>query len=346
MLSESEGKLEERSRSGDRTQVAVLATSTNTSSVALSGQSHQADWRTFPRRLLLFESHDCRENLEAFPSVNPDTIVHILRGCTNLAAHLTCTRNSADGTITEINLDILISCAACMSQMYIVTLIKTEDLNVDLLCKSLTPRKRCNVTSTALLEAVLLRATTADLPSFYARTGGPAEFPCVNQDLCGCLMRPLYAAIYFSNAWMVSTLLRYGADVRLEDSCHCEEALRMHPLLRVYTKLVGVYCPRAGAKYRLGNRPTPANVVRCHQLAALVMPYHDAELREVCYTLVKAFTPPAEFQTLLREKASLRHLCRLSLRAALARGRAMPTGVEQLPLPKMLQRYILYQHGP
>ncbi|KAH9382399.1 hypothetical protein HPB48_011689 [Haemaphysalis longicornis] len=339
MSSDDEGDLDERPSSGDPTWMPVLVTPANQMDAASSSQSHQADWRQFQQQLLFIESHAIGVTLEAFNSVTPDMVDTIPRECTNLRAYLTCVRNNADGTITEDDLDLLISCATCVRRLYMVTLLKTQHLHEAVIRKSRMPHKQCNVTYTSLLEAVLLRATTADLPCFYGGTGSPAEFPCVNQDLCDCAIRPLYAAIYFSHAQVLSTLLRYGAEVRLEDTCRCEEPLCMHPLLRIYTTLAGVYHGR-------GNRPASVNVVRCQQLAALVMPCHDTALRNACYTLIKAFTPPEEYQTLLREKGSLRHLCRLSLRAALARRQAMPLGVEQLPLPKPLQRYILYQHGP
>ncbi|KAH9381847.1 hypothetical protein HPB48_020008 [Haemaphysalis longicornis] len=208
------------------------------------------------------------------------------------------------------------------------------------------PLKPSNLASTSIFKTVLSRATEADLSCVYGSMAFPAELPCVNLSLCGCFIRPLYAAIYFSNAQMLSTLLRYGAEVRPEDTCRCEDPLSMHQLVRVYRKLIFLYRNPPGLVYRPRNIPTPVNAVRWHQLAALVMPCGDMKLRDACFTLVKTFTPSAECETLLREKQSLRHFCRLTIRAALARRQAMPREVEQLPLPKLLQRYVLHQHGP
>lgn len=279
------------------------------------------------------ECHTCQVDLKIFLSINPDSTANRLPQhlTTAMWVYLTCTGNTHEGRVTQRSLDLILSCAACMGELCMITASRSEDLVVDVLCKNHLRPKLCNLAYPRTFEAVLSRATTAALPRSM---DGPAEFPSVNLRLCHCLMRPLYAAIYLNNAQMLSTLLSYGAEVRPEDTCRCEEPHRVHPLLKVYETLQG----------RSGD--IPADAVRCHQLAALVVPRHDAELREACYTFAKALAPPSEHQTLLREKGSLQHLCRLTLRAALSRRRAMPKGVEQLPLPKQLQRYILYQYGP
>ncbi|KAH9382352.1 hypothetical protein HPB48_012884 [Haemaphysalis longicornis] len=284
----------------------------------------------------IFKSHVCRNSLEAFVEANVDPASNLLRRRTVLDVCVACITKNLERDITERSIDVLLSCAACICELCMVTVVKKDSLTEEVLRKFRVPTKQRSVAYTSLFEAVLFRATTADLAPFYGNAGGPAELACVKLPLCRCHMRPLYAAIYFSNVQVVSTLLRYGAEVRPEDTCNCEEPRRMHPLLRVYTMLSGIYC----------NRVPAVDFVRCHQLAALVMPCHDAVLREGCFSLVEAYTPDEEYESLLREKRSLQHFCRLSLRAALYRRRAMPKGVEQLPLPKLLQRYILYQYGP
>lgn len=81
-----------------------------------------------------------------------------------------------------------------------------------------------------------------------------------------------------------------------------EEIHRKHPLLRVYKTLAAIYWPRTGTTYRHGDNWKSVDVGRCHQLAALVMPCHDAELRDTCYSFARAFTPPPEYERLLRVK--------------------------------------------
>lgn len=252
-------------------------------------------------------------------------------------------RNTHDGNdMRERSLDLILSCGACMSKIFMLTAAMSDSLTQDALCK--LPPDLGNVALRSLFELVLFRATAASLPGFYRDMGNPAEWPCIRLGLCRCFMRPLYAAIYFNNAWMLSTLLRYGAEVRPWDTCRCEPPSCLHPLLRVYKTLASINGLHSGATCSSGSRAIP--FVRCHQLATLVMPCHNAELLEACYAFAKAFSPDSEYEMLLREKESLQHRCRLTIRAALARRRAMPVGVEQLPLPKLLQRYILYQYGP
>ncbi|KAH9381825.1 hypothetical protein HPB48_023120 [Haemaphysalis longicornis] len=280
MSSEREGDLEEGPLSGDQSRSPTLASPTNQAGVASSDRSPEADWPPFFRQLLLrksptstiFKNHVCKKGLETFLSDNPDPIASILRGRTALGAGLSCTRNNKDGKIMEQSIHLLLKCAACMSELCMIVVLKTDGLTEDLLCGSHTPPKQRNFASMSIFEAVLSHATTADLPSFYGNMGGPAEFPCVKLGLCRCVLRPLYAAIYFSNAHVVSTLLRYGAEVRPEDTCHCEETRRMHLLLRVYLVLTDMYCPSTGATYKRGKRSSSVNFVRCHQLAALMMP--------------------------------------------------------------------------
>ncbi|KAH9371349.1 hypothetical protein HPB48_007916 [Haemaphysalis longicornis] len=275
---------------------------------------------TRPRRLrtnpthTILSSHVCQENLRSFLSLIPKPVSKKLRRglTTALTTYMTYARKIQDGNdiIMERSLDLILSCGACMSKMCMITAAKSDGLTQEALCK--LPPDLGNVAFRSPFELVLFRATTASLPGFYRDAGNPAEWPCVRLGLCRCVMRPLYAAIYFNNGQMLSTLLRYGAEVRPGDTS--------------------------------GSRAIP--VVRCHQLAALVMPCHHAELLEACYAFAKAFSPPSEYEMLLREKESLQHRCRLTIRAALGGRRATPVGVEQLPLPKLLQRYILYQYGP
>lgn len=292
--------------------------------------------------------HTCQETLKIFLSVNRNPTGNELRRrlATALAAHLTCLTGSREVNIMERSLDILLSCTACLGELCMITASKSQDLTEYVLCKPRVPYELCSVVFTSALEAMLCRATAAGLQGCCGNVGCAADFPCVKLGLCDCAMRPLYVAIYFSNEQMVSTLLRYGADVVPEDTCDCVASTRLHPLLRVYKILSDAYWPSTGVPDRHVNSSASMDIVRCHQLAALVMPCRDAQLRETCYAFAKAFTPPDEYKNLLHEKGSLRHLSRLAIRAALAKRLAMPKGVEKLPLPKLLQRYILYQYGP
>ncbi|KAH9361073.1 hypothetical protein HPB48_002935 [Haemaphysalis longicornis] len=243
---------------------------------------------TRPRRLrmnpthTILSTHVCQEDLRSFLSLKPNPMAKRLRLRlpTALTAFMTCARNIQDGNdiIIERSLHLILSCAACMSKMFMITAAKTDVLIQDALCK--LPPDLGNVAFRSPFELVLFRATTASLPGFCRDMGNPAEWPCVRLGLCRCVMRPLYAAIYFNNGQMLSTLLRYGAEVRPGDTCRCEQPNCMHPLLRVYKTLASIYGIHSGATCSSGSRAIP--VVRCHQLAALVMPCHHAELLDTC----------------------------------------------------------------
>lgn len=349
MSSGSESDFDETPSSGDQNRGLVLAASTNRLRVASPAPPPHADMPpifgpfqlsgspTSPK----FVFHVC-----SFFSVKPGTIGSSLhrRHETALAVYLSSTTmNHGENMVNSLHR--LLSCGACIRELCTITAKTSDEPTEGMLRNPQTPPKLSSLASASIFESVLFRATTVDRPLFCDSRGGPAELPCVNLGLCFCFMRPLYAAICFSNGQMLSILLRYGAEVRLEDMCCCEEPLRVHPLVRVYRMLMGVYSSPIGPVYRMENISTSLNAVRCHQMAALVMPCADAELREACYALVKTFTPSEEYETLMREKGSLKHFCRMTIRAALARRRAIPKGVEELPLPKLLQRYILYQHG-
>ncbi|KAH9371347.1 hypothetical protein HPB48_007918 [Haemaphysalis longicornis] len=134
-------------------------------------------------------------------------------------------------------LDLVLSCAACVSKLCRITAAKGDDVTKDVLCNPLVPPNTCNPSFTSPLEAVLFLATTASTPRFYRNMGNPAKWPCIHLGPARCLMRPLYAAIYFSNSQMLSTLLRYRCEARRGDACRCEEPHHVHPLLRVHKTL-------------------------------------------------------------------------------------------------------------
>ncbi|KAH9381808.1 hypothetical protein HPB48_010429 [Haemaphysalis longicornis] len=287
----------------------------------------------------LFTTHICQNSLDNYLSTKPSLTGHSMRRrrVTAVEACLTCTMHFHDEGIVKRSLDLLFLCPACVNELVTLTAANSEALYKLVLGGFRTPTAGHVFMDT--FEFALRNAPREGcLPCSH---GGLVDFPCVDLGLCRCIMRPLYVAIFYSNVRMVSVLLRYGADVRAEDTCRCEEPHHVHPLVRVYNALA---CGNNGIPARLArHRPHSEDFVRCHQLAVLVMPTHDAELREACYAFSRTVMPGHELEKLVVEKSTLQHKCRLTVRAALARSRAMPSGVEQLPLPKRLQDYILYK---
>lgn len=281
--------------------------------------------------------------MDSFLAVKSDDTNNTLRKhrATAIETYLACTLASRDVVTTERSLDLLLTCPACMSELCTLTAAKSEALFRLVLFSFYTPPSApLHVPYTITFEAVLKRAIKTYLPCFYGGMCALVDFPCVSLGLCGCILRPLYTAIYYSNLELLKLLLRYGAEVQPRDVCRCGDRYMMHPLIRVYESISTTRChPALLAR----DDAHPTDFVRCHQLAVLVMPADLVVLREACHSFSRLVTPADEFDSLLRVKGSLQHLCRLQLRAWLSRLRAMPLGVERLPLPLRLQRYILYE---
>lgn len=281
--------------------------------------------------------------MDSFLAIKSDDTNNTLRKhrATAIETYLACTLASRDVVTTERSLDLLLTCPACMSELCTLTAAKSEALFRLVLFSFYTPPSApLHVPYTITFEAVLKRAIKTYLPCFYGGMCALVDFPCVSLGLCGCILRPLYTAIYYSNLELLKLLLRYGAEVQPRDVCRCGDRYMMHPLIRVYESISTTRChPALLAR----DDAHPTDFVRCHQLAVLVMPADLVVLREACHSFSRLVTPADEFDSLLRVKGSLQHLCRLQLRAWLSRLRAMPLGVERLPLPLRLQRYILYE---
>ncbi|KAH9376290.1 hypothetical protein HPB48_000234 [Haemaphysalis longicornis] len=246
--------------SASRNRILMLAAMTARRGWAPPADWPVADWLVFlrpsapPRNRTgaIFRTHTCQGNLTIFLSINRNPTGNELRRrvATALAAYLTClTTSSQEVHIMKRSLDILLSCNACLGELCLITAAKSEDLTEYVLCNPLVPPELCSVVFTSPLEAMLCRATAA------------ADFPCVKLGLCRCAMRPLYVAIYFSNEQMMSTLLRYGADVAPEDTCGCVAPVRVHPLLRVYKMLSVAYWPLTGVPDRHVNSSASMDIV-------------------------------------------------------------------------------------
>ncbi|KAH6927841.1 hypothetical protein HPB50_009156 [Hyalomma asiaticum] len=293
--------------------------------------------------VLVFRTHTCHTSMDSFLAVKSDHTNNTLRKhrATAIETYLACTLASRDAVTTERSLDLLLTCPACMSELCTLTAAKSEALFRLVLFSFYTPPSApLHVPYTITFEAVLKRAIKTYLPCFYGGMCALVDFPCVSLGLCGCILRPLYTAIYYSNLELLKLLLRYGAEVQPRDVCRCGDRYMMHPLIRVYESISTTrWHPALLAR----DDAHPTDFVRCHQLAVLVMPADLVLLREACHSFSRLVTPADEFDSLLRVKGSLQHLCRLQLRAWLSRLRAMPLGVERLPLPLRLQRYILYE---
>ncbi|KAH7938560.1 hypothetical protein HPB49_025103 [Dermacentor silvarum] len=320
-------------------------------STASTTRSALAGWLPSRRRtrrrkdpiVLVFRTHTCHTSMDSFLAVKSDHTNNTLRRhrATAIETYLACTLASHDAAIMERSLDLLLTCPACMSELCTLTAAKSEALFRLVLFSFYTPPSApLHVPYTITFEAVLKRATKAYLPCFYGGTCGLVDFPCVSLGLCGCILRPLYTAIYYSNLELLKLLLRYGAEVQPRDACRCGDRYMMHPLIRVYESLSTT---RRHPALLAKDDAHPGDFVRCHQLAMLVMPADLVVLSETCVNFARLVTPADECETLLRAKGSLQHLCRLRLRAWLSRLRAMPAAVERLPLPRKLQRYILYE---
>lgn len=287
----------------------------------------------------LFTKHTCQNKLDHYLSARRSLSGDMMRrrNATALECYMICTGNPQyEDEIKTRSLDLLFLCSACINELVTLTAINSESLHK--LVHGSFPVPWSSQTFMHMFEVIVQNAPkVGSLPCWY---GGIVDFPVVDLGLCRCILRPLYVAIYYSNVHMMGILLRHGADVRAEDTCRCQEPRRMHPLVRVYNSLA---CYNNGVPARFFDyMPHSAVFVRCHQLAMLLMPTLDEELREACYGFTRTVLPVGKFEEVVRKKDTLQHMCRVVVRAALAKNEAMPSGVQQLPLPKRLQQYILY----
>ncbi|KAK8758722.1 hypothetical protein V5799_003640 [Amblyomma americanum] len=290
-----------------------------------------------------FRTHTCYSSLDCLLAIGSDPAGNTLRRqrATAIEAYLAYSLSGRDAEIKERSLGLLLTCTACMSELCTLTAARSEALyRLVLFTFYMPPSAPIRVPYTSTFEAVLSRATKTYLPCYYGGMCSLVDFPCVILGLCECILRPLYTAIYYGNLEMLKLLLRYGAEVWPGDACGCADPFLSHPLLRVYSWLSNTLSqPSLIDRMELQGH----DMVRCHQLAMLVMPSEAVALNEACLTFARQVSPKSEYECVLRVKSSLQHLCRLKLRAVLARRRAMPMGVGQLPLPRSLQEYILYE---
>lgn len=290
-----------------------------------------------------FRTHTCYSSLDCFLAVRSDSAGNTLRRhrATAVEAYLACSLSGRDAEIMERSLSLLLTCPACMSELCTLTAARSEALyRLVLFTFHMPPSAPIRVPYTSTFEAVLSRATKTCLPCYYGGMCSLVDFPCVILGLCGCILRPLYTAIYYGNLELLKLLLRYGAEVWPGDACRCVDPFLSHPLVRVYGSLSSTrWQPTLLARGDSHGQ----DFVRCHQLAMLVMPSEAVALNEACLTFAQSVTPASEYDWVLRVKGSLQHLCRLKLRAVLTKRRAMPVGVGQLSLPRPLQEYILYE---
>ncbi|CAN7938754.1 unnamed protein product [Ixodes hexagonus] len=293
-----------------------------------------------------FRTHTCQANLGCAPvaqSADAAGNSSRQRCCrTAVEAYFVGTFSSSpDVTAQEQIVDTLLSCMACVGELCTLTSAKSDALFKLLLS---TIRVRLRTTSTmptpyvVTFERVLERSRRTCLPSVYGGTCGLVDFPCVSLGLCDCVLRPVYCAIFYGNLDLLKLLLRYGAEVWSKDVCVCGSGQATHPLVPVYDTLNATAWARA-----LKSKGDPLDLVRCHQLAALIVPPDVIELREACFAFLRLISPVAEYDKVVRMKRSLQHMCRLTLRPVLSKYRQLPHGVGLLTLPLSLQRYLLYQ---
>ncbi|KAH9375373.1 hypothetical protein HPB48_006535 [Haemaphysalis longicornis] len=208
MSSGREGEFDEVPSSGNQNSRLVYPASANSTGVASPAPSPQAELPPFPTLLQLRNSR-----IRTFSSVSR------IRGCQeNLATFFPVHPQPIASLQPERPDTALVTYLSCTT--------KSHDGDIERRIHQLL--LSCN-------------ACMKDLPCVYCETCGLAEFPCINLHLCDCVVWPLYEALY-SNALLLSALLRHGAEVRPEDTCRCYEPRRMHPLLMVYDELAGEHC--------------------------------------------------------------------------------------------------------
>ncbi|KAG0428418.1 hypothetical protein HPB47_024600 [Ixodes persulcatus] len=294
-----------------------------------------------------FHTHTCRTNLDRLIAAKSDNTAgssfRQLRYSTAVEAYLARTFTGCpEAAVLEQSVDHLLSCLACMSELCTLTSAKSDALFKLLLITVRARSRTATATSVpyaATFGKVLERATGTCLPCIYGGTCGLVDLPCVNLGLCDCVLRPVYCAIFYGNLDLLKLLLRFGAEVWSRDECFCYGRHEtQHPLVMVYESLTATAWTRA-FEYK---KDTP-DFIRCHQLAALIVPAEVNELRESCLGFLRLISPTAEYDIVVRMRRSLQHMCRLTLRLELSKRRQLPHGVGLLPLPLSLQRYLLYE---
>lgn len=256
-----------------------------------------------------------------------------------MESYLASSFTSRDMVILEYDLDILLSCAACLSELCTLTAAKSEPLFKRLLSRLYARSTAPLPTSyTTAFEVLLRRSVGMRFRCVSGEMSALVDLPCVSVGLCGCSLRPVYSAVFYGNLDLLKLLLRYGAEVMPSDLCYCDARCGVHPLVRVYD------CLRATSRGRSSRDESRAvGFARCHLLTVLAIPVTLISVREVCLGFAKTVSSECEYDDVVNTMGSLQHLCRLLLRVVLSRTHQLPLSAEQLPLPSVLKKYILYE---